>query len=91
MTEDLSNFYNNNLRLSQDEIKYLCKKTLAQAESVDWFEARQIRISASSDVHRTKSLKYKNKNSLVYEMLASREEKVSAPAMKYGKTHEKSQ
>lgn len=69
---DLTNFFNNNICLSQDKIIELCCATIEQSACKEWFNARKFRISASSNVHAIKSRKSKSVESLVDDILNSK-------------------
>lgn len=50
-------YYNQNIKLYNHEIAKLCLSTINQSKNLEWFSARQIRLSASLKAHSIKSMK----------------------------------
>lgn len=79
---NIEDFYNQNVRLSEKEIIQLCCDTLKQSSSREWYKARRLRISASSNVHSIKTLSRKPIEKLVGEMLYP--DKIDCASTRYG-------
>lgn len=66
---NLREFYINNVQLSEHRIIQLSCETVKQSSCNNWFQARRLRISASSNVHHIKVLSRKPVETLISEML----------------------
>lgn len=82
LDNDLIEFYKNNILLCDDAIVKLCCDTLGQSDNKIWFENRQLRISASSNVYHIKIRSRKPVEKLVNEILYP--VSVDVRATKYG-------
>ncbi|XP_024890188.1 uncharacterized protein LOC112466355 [Temnothorax curvispinosus] len=84
--EYAKNFYCASILLTRKEIVQLCCDTLEQSKCDKWFQARSIRLSASTNIHSIKIRNKKTIEKLVSEMLESK--KVDTPGTRYGIKHE---
>lgn len=83
-------FYQKNVQLSEQEIVNLSCQTVKQSSSSNWFKARRLRISASSNVHNIKVLSKKPVEALVSDILNP--SKIDSASTRYGlkiETHAK--
>ncbi|KAK0159868.1 hypothetical protein PV327_010934 [Microctonus hyperodae] len=69
MNSQIIEFYLRNVQLSEKEIVDLSCQTVKQSSSYNWYKARRLRISASSNVHNIKVLSRKPVEALVSNML----------------------
>ena len=81
LDENIINFYRKSIQLSEEDITALACKTLAQSLCNDWFKARRLKISASTNVHSIKTLTRKSFDSLVSDILYPKKLIVSRPDM----------
>ena len=72
--------------IPKNKIIELCCDTLEQSKCAKWFQARSIRVSASTRVHKIKTRVKKTIDKLVSEMVESK--KINTPATRYGIKHE---
>lgn len=73
MNEEPTLYYKNNIVLDLPGITSLCMETRKQSESPNsskWFDARRVRISASSKAHSIKGLTKKTADTLASEFVA---------------------
>ncbi|XP_074101313.1 uncharacterized protein LOC141528918 [Cotesia typhae] len=90
MDSKIREFYLKNVQLSEQEIINLSYQTVKQSSSNNWFKARRLRISASSNVHNIKVLSRKPVETLVSDMLNP--SKIDNASTRYGlkmETHAK--
>lgn len=85
--KDMYCFFNENVKMTKEKIINLRCDTINQAACKSWFEARECRISASSNVHSIKSRHKKTVEKLLSEMLNP--SKVETSATQYGQKHKK--
>lgn len=85
----LRKFYETNICVTEEEILNVCKKTVDQSTSSDWFHQRNCRISASSKAHKIKTCPRTGFTELSQKILRADSEKIDAPALKYGMKNEK--
>ncbi|XP_053597208.1 uncharacterized protein LOC103570404 isoform X3 [Microplitis demolitor] len=79
---NLREFFLNKVQLSEDEIIQLSCETVQQSSCNNWFQARRLRISASSNVHHIKILSRKPVENLVSDMLNP--STIKSSSTKYG-------
>lgn len=82
LEKDLFDFYHENILISDEAIVNLCCDTMGQSDKKSWFENRELRISASSNVYHIKCRSTKPIEKLVNEMLYPIS--VNVKATKYG-------
>lgn len=84
----LTNFYEQHVILTAAQIVELCMRTFDQSSCREWFDARKLRISASSKAHSIKVRRKKDISALLERFLGTSQ---SAPskAQEYGTTKEK--
>lgn len=90
MDRKIREFYQKNVQLSEQEIVNLSCQTVKQSSSSNWFKARRLRISASSNVHNIKVLIRKPVEALVSDILNP--SKIDSASTRYGlkmETHAK--
>lgn len=87
ISKELCDFYNQRIVLDKDKIIQLSVDTVSQSNNKTWFEERELRISASSNVHHIKSRSTKTVEKLVGEILYSKP--INVKATKYGLAAEK--
>lgn len=76
----------NNIVLSEEHIVALACETLDQSLCENWFKARHLRISASTNVHNIKTLNRKSIESLVSDFLNKK--KIDTASTRYGLKNE---
>lgn len=54
LEEQLQQFYEENIQINDENLINVCCKTIQQWKSEDWYAARRLRISASTNVHNMK-------------------------------------
>lgn len=82
VTKEIEVFYIKEIVQSREDIIQLCCDTLEQSKCDKWFEVRNLRISASKNVHDIKCRKKKPVEKLVAEILYPK--KINTPALRYG-------
>lgn len=65
----LKEFYHKKIMISEEAILELCSLTVNQSECQEWYEARRLRLSASSNIHSIKIRTRKTVEKLVYDIL----------------------
>lgn len=75
-------FYQKNVEFSEQDIVNMSCETVKQSSSNNWFKARRLRISASSNVHNIKVLSRKPVEALVSDMLNPT--KIDCASTRYG-------
>lgn len=79
-------FYKANVYVNETEIIDLCIRTREQSDSSEWIQARNLRITASSNVHAIKVFKGKNFSALAKNLVNPKT--FSGPSVEYGKRKE---
>lgn len=69
LDEQLKQFYHTNIVLSDENIIKISCDTIKQSACPNWYAIRQVRISASTNVHSIKTRTTKSIKSLVSNML----------------------
>lgn len=69
LEKELQDFYNKKIRMNNDDICKLCCETIDQSQCSQWFEARRLRLSASSNIHNIKIRTRKTIDKLVNDIL----------------------
>lgn len=82
LEEQLQQFYEENIQINDENLLIVCCKTIQQWKYEDWYAARRLRISASTNVHNIKVHKTKTIDSLVSSILHPR--KIECEATRYG-------
>lgn len=86
ISKEIEDFYKKEIVRSRKEIIQLCCDTIEQSKCNKWFQIRNLRISASKNVHEIKTRKKKPVEKLVIEMLYPK--KINTPALRYGTENE---
>ncbi|OXU17292.1 hypothetical protein TSAR_003097 [Trichomalopsis sarcophagae] len=86
ISKEIEDFYKKEIVRSRKEIIQLCCDTIEQSKCNKWFEIRNLRISASKNVHDIKTRKKKPVEKLVSEILYPK--KINTPALRYGSENE---
>ena len=87
ISEDCFEIFKKFIVISKEESIKLCFATLEQSSNELWFLVRNLRFSASSNIHSIKTQTNKSTESLVNEILNPK--KVDTPSMRYGILNEK--
>ncbi|KAH0555006.1 hypothetical protein KQX54_014647 [Cotesia glomerata] len=82
----LKKFYLEKIEMSEKDIIKLCCETLGQSTCAEWYAARQLRLSASKNVHSIKVRTTKTIESLVSEILHPK--KIDCVSTRYGLNNE---
>ena len=69
LEKEFQDFYNKKIRMNNDDICKLCCETIDQSQCSQWFEARRLRLSASSNIHNIKIRTRKTIDKLVNDIL----------------------
>ncbi|XP_063548933.1 uncharacterized protein LOC134756064 [Cydia strobilella] len=83
----LKNFYETNVVLEDKDIFKLCSDTIEQSMCEEWYSARKLRISSSTNVHNIKVRKTKTVERLAQQILFPNP--IDCSATQYGKNNEK--
>ena len=86
LNDTIKQFYDAQIVMSRESIINLCSETIDQAMSSKWEQARSIRFSASTTIHKIKIRKTKTVKTLLEELFFPK--KISVPSIKYGKDNE---
>lgn len=86
LDKKLKNFYLEKIEVSEKDIIKLCCETLGQSTCAEWYAARQLRLSASKNVHSIKVRTTKTIESLVSEILHPK--KIDCVSTRYGLNNE---
>ena len=82
----VQDFYEKVIVISDENAVKLSCATLMQSKCKEWYDARKLRISASTNVHKIKIRKKKTIESLISDIISPK--KIETASLKYGIQHE---
>lgn len=86
LPQHLYDFYLNNIVITAEKILDICIQTIDQSKCREWYSARRLRLSASSNIHQIKIRRKKTIEILVGELINPKT--VGCAATRYGLSQE---